>query len=110
MAPSAPAMSRVQRTGRSRCGRNLEAHAGGLSTQICRPRVDRHLRLEFAGAAAGRQHRLRDDRAHGATTTPLLRPGFMQRILPPFLGPGSQFKVYEWCYDATPGNPEDKHP
>lgn len=33
--------------------------------------------------------------------------GSHQRIIPPFLGPNSQFKIYEWCYDATPGNPAD---
>jgi len=33
-----------------------------------------------------------------------------ERIIPPFLNQNSQFKVYEWCYDATPGNPKDKKP
>lgn len=31
-----------------------------------------------------------------------------QRIIPPFMSSSSQFKIYEWCYDATPGRPEDQ--
>jgi len=31
-----------------------------------------------------------------------------QRVIPPFLSQNSQFRVYEWCYEATPGNPQDK--
>jgi hypothetical protein len=31
-----------------------------------------------------------------------------QRIIPPFLSDRSQFKIYEWCYDSTPGTPQDK--
>ncbi|MCY3020341.1 MAG: hypothetical protein NTW87_15085 [Planctomycetota bacterium] len=30
-----------------------------------------------------------------------------QRVIPPFLSTG-QFRVYEWCYYATPGDPADK--
>lgn len=33
-----------------------------------------------------------------------------QRIIPPFLSQNSTFKVYEWCYENTPGNPQDKKP
>lgn len=39
---------------------------------------------------------------------PLTQSGSKQRIVPPFMSSTSQFKIYEWCYDATPGNPEDK--
>jgi hypothetical protein len=33
-----------------------------------------------------------------------------ERIIPPFLNQDSQFAIYRWCYDATPGNPQDKKP
>jgi len=33
-----------------------------------------------------------------------------ERIIPPFLNQHSQLKVYEWAYEATPGNPKDKKP
>ncbi|MGD0090292.1 MAG: helix-turn-helix domain-containing protein [Planctomycetota bacterium] len=39
---------------------------------------------------------------------PVSQLGSKQRVIPPFLSSSSQFKVYEWCYEATPGNPEDK--
>lgn len=33
-----------------------------------------------------------------------------QRVIPPFLNQDSQFAVYRWAYDATPGNPADDKP
>lgn len=33
-----------------------------------------------------------------------------ERIIPPFLSQNSQFKVYPWMYDNTPGVPMDKKP
>lgn len=33
-----------------------------------------------------------------------------ERVIPPFLNDQSQFAIYRWCYEATPGNPNDKKP
>jgi hypothetical protein len=44
----------------------------------------------------------------GCDYDPIKGTGSMQRIIPPFLSSSSQFKIYEWCYDNTPGNPSDK--
>ena len=33
-----------------------------------------------------------------------------ERIIPPFLSQNSQLAIYERCYEATPGNPQDKKP
>lgn len=33
-----------------------------------------------------------------------------ERVIPPFLNQDSQFAIYRWCYEATPGNPQDKKP
>jgi hypothetical protein len=32
----------------------------------------------------------------------------MQRVIPPFMTGGSWLKWYDWCYENTPGRPEDK--
>jgi len=39
---------------------------------------------------------------------PLTRTGSMQRVIPPFMTGGSWLKWYDWCYENTPGRPEDK--
>ena len=31
-----------------------------------------------------------------------------QRVIPPFLAKGSTLEVYAWCYDKTPGDPQDE--
>ena len=33
-----------------------------------------------------------------------------QRIIPPYISHNSEFAVYRWCYDKTPGNPQDPKP
>jgi hypothetical protein len=33
-----------------------------------------------------------------------------ERVIPPFLNDKSTFAVYRWCYQKTPGDPQDKKP
>jgi hypothetical protein len=33
-----------------------------------------------------------------------------ERVIPPFLNQDSQFAIYRWCYESTPGSPADKKP
>jgi hypothetical protein len=37
-------------------------------------------------------------------------PNSGERVIPPFLSDKSQFPVYKWCYENTPGVPQDKKP